>query len=95
MENVPAYRNQNRIVADVLTAVRDARAEGRDVTVTVVMRKSNLSYSRLAVLLVQLVGSGLLEESESKRYALSQKGLEFLRFYSQFDQFALSYGVKI
>ncbi|MBI2648902.1 MAG: winged helix-turn-helix domain-containing protein [Thaumarchaeota archaeon] len=92
---MPVYRNQNRIVADVLAAVRDARAEGRDVTVTLVMRKSNLSYSRLTKLLVQLVGSGLLEERESRRYALSQKGLEFLRFYSQFDQFALSYGVKI
>lgn len=92
---MPVYRNQNRIVADVLAAVRDARAEGRDVTVTLVMRKSNLSYSRLTRLLVQLVGSGLLEEREWRRYALSQKGLEFLRFYSQFDQFALSYGVKI
>ncbi len=90
-----AYRNQNRIVADVLAAVRDARSEGRDVTVTVVMRKSNLSYARLSRLLEQLVGSGLLEERESSRYALSEKGLEFLRFYSQFDQFALSYGVKI
>ncbi len=90
-----AYRNQNRIVADVLAAVRDARSEGREVTVTVVMRKSNLSYSRLSRLLEHLVGSGLLEERESNRYALSEKGLEFLRFYSQFDQFALSYGVKI
>ncbi len=90
-----AYRNQNRIVADVLAAVRDARTEGRDATITVVMRKSNLSYSRLNRLIAQLVGTGLLEERESRMFALSQKGMEYLRFYSQFDQFAQSYGVKI
>lgn len=92
---MPAYRNQSRIIADVLAAVRDARSEGRDATVTTVMRKSNLSHSRLNRLLIQLVGHGLLEEREARSYALSEKGLQYLRFYSEFDKFAQSYGLKI
>lgn len=93
----PSYRTQIKIIADVLATARDYSGD-EGVGVSVILRKANLSYSRLVKILDSLVSSGLLEEVEKKRgskYKISSKGLEFLEVYSKFEEFAQSFGLRL
>jgi predicted transcriptional regulator len=92
------YRTQARIIADVLTTARDMNTEGSGVGITALLRGGNMSYSRMAKLLSELVGSGLLLELNSEKiskYMISEKGLQFLEAYCQFDDFAQSFGLRL
>jgi predicted transcriptional regulator len=92
------YRTQARIIADVLTTARDMNTEGSGVGITALLRGGNMSYSRMAKLLSELVGSGLLLELNKEkisRYMISEKGLQFLAAYYQFDDFAQSFGLRL
>jgi predicted transcriptional regulator len=92
------YRTQGRIIADVLSAARDLNTEGTGVGVTTLLRKGNLPYGRMTKMLSELVGSGLLIELEAKeapRYRISDNGLQFLRAYSSFEDFAQSFGLML
>ena len=62
------------------------------------LRRGNVSYSRMAKLIVELVGAGLLLENtleKTSRYRISDKGMQFLHAYSQFQDFAQSYGLRL
>jgi predicted transcriptional regulator len=61
------YRTQLRIIADVLSTARDMNSEGNGVGVTTLLRKGNMSYSRMTKLLSELVGYGLLLELAGDR----------------------------
>lgn len=92
------YRTQARIIADVLTTAKDMNSDGNGVGITALLRGGNMSYSRMAKLLSELVGSGLLLELNSERiskYMISEKGLQFLAAYYQFDDFAQSFGLRL
>jgi predicted transcriptional regulator len=92
------YRTQVRIIADVLTTARDMNTEGSGVGITALLRGGNVSYSRMAKLLSELVGSGLLLELNNEKiskYMISEKGLQFLAAYYQFDDFAQSFGLRL
>ena len=92
------YRTQIRIIADVLTTARDFGAIEDGVGVTTLLRKANLPYSRLVRILKDLVSSGLLERSIQERgnkYRISEKGLRLLEAYSNFEDFARSFGLRI
>ena len=92
------YRTQARIIADVLTTARDMNTEGSGVRITTLLRKGNMSYSRMSKLLAELVGSGLLlelNEEKISRYMISERGLQFLAAYYQFDDFAQSFGLRL
>jgi len=92
------YRTQVRIIADVLSTARDMNAEGSGVGVTTLIRKGNMSYSRMSKLISELVGSGLLLELSGEKiskYAISEKGIQFLVAYSQFEDFAQSFGLRL
>lgn len=92
------YRTQARIIADVLLAARDMNMEGAGVGVTALLRRGNMSYSRMTKLLSELVGSGLLEElsgDKISKYVISTKGIQFLAAYRQFDDFAQSFGLRL
>ena len=92
------YRTQVRIIADVLSTARDQNTEGTGVGVTTLLRKGNMSYGRMAKLLSELVGSGLLVELDGEKiskYMISQKGIEFLRAYYAFEDFAQSFGLRL
>ena len=56
------HRRARRTDADVLDAARDANTAGDGVGITTLLRKGNVSYSRLAILVSDLIGSGLLIE---------------------------------
>jgi predicted transcriptional regulator len=93
---VTTYRSQVRVIADLLRAVRDDSAEGAKVTV--LLRKANMSYSRMIDLTEQLVENGLLVKIPVERgslYKLSDKGQEFLSSMETFEQYAEAFGLKI
>ena len=92
------YRTQVRIIADVLGAARDMNTEGSGVGITTLLRRGNMSYSRMSKLITELVGSGLLEElanDKISKYRISDKGLEFLSVYQNFEDFAQSFGLRL
>ena len=92
------HRSQIRIIADVLSVVRDYDSSNSGIGISLILRKANISYSRLSKMLGDLVKLGLLEELEQKRgskYRISKKGEEFLRIYSKFEEFASSYGLRL
>jgi len=92
------YRTQVRIIADVLSTARDMNNEGNGVGVTTLLRKGNMSYSRMSKLLSELVGSGLLLElngDKISKYMISEKGIQFLTVYYQFEDFAQSFGLRL
>ena len=90
------YRSQVRVIADLLRAVRDDSEEGAKVTV--LLRKANMSYSRMIDLTEQLVENGLLVKIPVERgslYKLSEKGREFLSSMETFEEYAEAFGLKI
>jgi len=92
------YRTQARIIADVLSTARDMNTEGSGVRITTLLRRGNMSYSRMSKLLTELVGSGLLLELNQEkisRYMISERGLQFLAAYQQFEDFAQSFGLRL
>jgi predicted transcriptional regulator len=93
---VTTYRSQVRVIADLLRAVRDDSEDGAKVTV--LLRKANMSYSRMIELTEQLVESGLLVKIPIERgslYKLSDKGREFLSSMETFEEYAEAFGLKI
>jgi len=95
---VAQYRTQVRIIADVLSTARDMNTEGSGVGITMLLRKGNMSYSRMSKLLSELVGSGLLVELNAEKvskYKISDKGIQFLAAYGVFEDFAQSFGLRL
>ena len=92
------YRTQVRIIADVLSTARDLNTEGSGVGVTALLRRGNMSYTRMSKLLSELVGSGLLLELSGEKiskYMISAKGMQFLDAYHSFEDFATTFGLRL
>jgi predicted transcriptional regulator len=91
------YRTQTRIIADILATARDHNTDGEGVGITTLLRKGNISYTRMMKLISNLVGAGLLIELNVKgsKYKISDKGLSFLHAYAQFEDFAASFGLRL
>lgn len=95
---MPQYRTQGKIIADILVTARDMNTDGQGVGITMLLRRGNVSYSRMSKLIGELVGAGLLlEESLEKasKYRISDKGIMFLKAYTQFEDFAQSFGLRL
>jgi predicted transcriptional regulator len=96
---MPQYRTQGKIIADILATARDLNMDGQGVGITALLRRGNVSYSRMTKLLVELVGAGLLLEEtlekRSSKYKISDRGVMFLQAYTQFEDFAQSYGLRL
>lgn len=91
------YRNSLRIVVDILTIAKNSDKE-EGVGITTLLRKGNISYSRLTRLLRDLVRCGLIEEVNAERgvrYRISDQGRQFLNAYSRFEEFAQSFGLRL
>lgn len=92
------YRTQVKIIADVLSTAKDMNTEGTGVGVTALLRKGNISYTRMSKLLSELVGSGLLVELNGEKiskYMISERGIQFLAAYYSFEDFAHSFGLRL
>ncbi|HUI01508.1 MAG TPA: winged helix-turn-helix domain-containing protein [Nitrososphaerales archaeon] len=95
---MPQYRTQGKIIADILATARDMNTDGQGVGITTLLRRGNVSYTRMTKLIVELVGAGLLLEEtmeKASKYRISDKGIQFLQAYVQFEDFAQSYGLRL
>jgi len=95
---MPQYRTQGKIIADILATARDMNQDGQGVGITTLLRRGNVSYTRMTKLIVDLVGAGLLLEEtleKNSKYKISDKGMTFLQQYVQFEEFAQSYGLRL
>lgn len=90
------YRTHVSIIADILSTARQYSYEGYEsgATVTHLIRKANVPHQRLSSMVSTLTQSGLLYEDSSK-YRISEKGIEFLKAYSEFKGFAETFGLRV
>jgi len=78
------YRTHMKIISDILATTRDDLQDEDGATVTYLIRKANISHSRISRILKTLVSQGLLEKTDnqgSNKYKISQPGREFLHTY--------------
>jgi predicted transcriptional regulator len=88
------YRTHMKIIGDILSTTRDDLQDEDGATVTYLIRKANISHSRISRILKTLVSQGLLEKVDSQgsnKYKISQTGREFLQAYKTFSGFATNY----
>ncbi len=60
------YRTHMKIIGDILATTRDDLQDEDGATVTYLIRKANISHSRISRILKTLVSQGLLERSDSQ-----------------------------
>ena len=92
------YRTHMKIISDILATTRDDLQDEDGATVTYLIRKANISHSRISRILKTLVSQGLLEKTDnqgSNKYKISQPGREFLQAYYTFTNFANNFGLNI
>lgn len=92
------YRTHMKIIGDILSTTRDDLQDEDGATVTYLIRKANVSHSRISRILKTLVSQGLLEQVDSQgsnKYKISQTGREFLQAYYRFTSFADNFGLNI
>ena len=87
-----------KIIGDILATTRDDLQDEDGATVTYLIRKANISHSRISGILKTLVSQGLLEQIDSQgsnKYKISENGREFLQAYYSFTNFADNFGLSI
>lgn len=92
------YRTHMKIIGDILATTRDDLQDEDGASVTYLIRKANISHSRISTILKTLVTQGLLEKTDnrgSNRYKISGSGREFLQAYYTFTNFADNFGLVI
>ncbi|MFB5630550.1 MAG: winged helix-turn-helix domain-containing protein [Nitrosopumilaceae archaeon] len=95
---VSAYRPHMKIIGDILSTTRDDIDSSEGASVTYLIRKANVSHTRISKILNNLVSQGLLEQVDSQgtfRYKISSNGREFLVAYQSFSRFAENFGLVI
>jgi predicted transcriptional regulator len=90
------YRTHVSIIADILSTAKKYSYEGYEngATVTHLIRRANVPHQRLSSMVSRLKESGLLYE-DSAKYRISDKGILFLNAYTEFKDFAQSFGLKV
>ncbi|MCS6768781.1 MAG: winged helix-turn-helix domain-containing protein [Candidatus Nitrosocaldus sp.] len=90
------HRSSFRIIGDVLNI---ARAFGRDgVNITHMLRSANMPYNRFVKVAEQLVRAGLIEErvdEGTRKYIITEKGIEYLKSYESFKNVAEAFGLDL
>lgn len=95
---VNSYRPHMKIIGDILSTTRDDLDSNEGASVTFLIRKANVSHTRISKILNNLVSQGLLEQVNSQgtlRYKISSNGREFLIAYQTFSRFAENFGLVI
>ncbi len=92
------YRTHMKIIGDILETTRYDLQDENGASVTYLIRKANISHSRISRILKTLVSQGLLERVDtqgSNKYRISQSGREFLQAYYTFTNSADDFGLSI
>ncbi len=88
------YRNSYQITGNILENL--TRTNGTQVTI--LLRQSNLSYSRLTTFVNKLTQSGLINKIEVKgkyTFVITEKGRVYLDEYKKFSTIAESFGLEL
>ena len=86
------YRSQIRILADIVEAVSKGKGEAKS---THILYSANLSHDRLVRYLDELKERQLIEEKnnpDGTTYALTDKGVDFLKEFKKITSFAEAFG---
>ena len=97
-EKMAEYRTHMKIIGEILSTTQNDLKDENGASVTYLIRKANISHSRISRILKTLVSQGLLEQVESQgsnKYRISQSGRKFLQAYHTFTNFADSFGLSI
>jgi len=89
------YRDSSQIVADLLTTTEQYGQEG--IKITHLLRKANLSHSRLAKFVENLTRAGLINKIEydgKSTFVITPKGRQYLESYQKFSDIAESFGLE-
>ena len=87
-------RNRLDIIHDILNAISEKNGT---IKPTHLLYKSNLSHKVMAEYLKELIGKGLIEETQNKKgktYSMTEKGFDFLNKYKGFTAFIDSFGLQ-
>ena len=90
------YRNNQQIIESILTATKDVGVAG--IPVTILMRTSNLSHTRLGGFVLKLISNGLINKIEydgRNTFIITEKGRLYLEEYQKFLQFTESFGLDL
>ena len=90
------YRTSMQILADVLVATHECGQEG--IKTTSLLRKANLSHSRLEKFVKNLTGAGLVNKIEfdgRNAYVITPKGRQYLEQYRKFSDVADTFGLEM
>jgi len=81
-----SYRTQIHALGDVLEVIKDGGREG--VIVSVIGRKANLSHYPVLKKCDILLSAGLIEsvlKNQNKTFIITEKGLQFIQEYQEFQ----------
>ncbi len=84
------YRTKIGIVYDILKIID----EEKEIRITKLLSRANLSYSRLQGYIDFLEKNGLIKK-ENEFYKITDKGLNFLREYKKFESFVEAFGLEL
>jgi len=90
------YRDSSQIVADLLTTTEQFGQEG--IKITHLLRKANLSHSRLTKFVENLTWAGLINKIEydgKSTFVITPKGRQYLESYKKFLDFSESFGLEL
>jgi len=86
-----------RTKLEVIKDILEVLSKGRNVKITHLIYKSNLSNNSIKPHLNELLSNGLMtiyEEDNKKHFRITQKGQEFLKEYNKMKIFSDSYGLS-
>jgi predicted transcriptional regulator len=90
------YRNSYQITEDILDNVAYSGIEG--VSITPLLRSSNLSHKRLIEFISKLTQSNLINKIETNgkiTFIITEKGKIYLDEYKKFSNLAGSFGLEL
>ncbi len=97
MKGKRTYRSKMRILADMMRAIQGEGENGAGPTK--ILYTANLSHDRLTQYLEELVEKDLIvlgnTEANSRIYALTEKGRDFLKEFVRVERISEAFGIEI
>lgn len=87
-------RNRLEIIRDILNVIRSKNGK---IKPTHILYKSNLSHDMMESYLNELLDKKFIlctESKEGKRYAITERGIEYLNRYGIISEFTQSFGLS-
>lgn len=90
------YRNSTKIIADLLQATDQSGYHG--IKVTSLLKKANLSHSRLGKFINNLTTAGLITKiiyENKNTFVITSRGKKYLKSYMEFSSITESFGLGL